>query len=177
MLIANVAEPVDLVLVLEQTEGNAMHGRIAPALVEEATRAIEMIEVVTILLAAPETQIADFEVGPEVAGRVSIRLFIVVWPSLVVLEPFTRIVGVYVVRMIVEELLGFWPERCYALSAVVDVDVEAVGLVVVLHPRKDVVVDVAEEVHVGFDSPVVLHVFQRWMLTEHAAIPPAHLMI
>ncbi len=40
VLVADVAEPVDLVLILEETKCNAMHRRVAPALVEKAAGAI-----------------------------------------------------------------------------------------------------------------------------------------
>lgn len=62
VLVADVPEPMDLALILEQAKSNAMNGRVAPALVEEATGAIEVIEVVAVLLAAPEAQVADLEV-------------------------------------------------------------------------------------------------------------------
>ena len=177
MLVANVAEPVDLALILKQTESDTVHRRITPALVEEASSTVEVVEVLAVLLAAPEAQVADLEVRPEMARRIAVRLLVVLRPPLAIFEPFARIVGVYVVWMVVEELLRLRPQCRDTLGTIVDVDVEAVGLVVILHPCKDIVVDIAEEVDVRFDPPVVLHTFQCWMLAKHAAIPSAHLMV
>lgn len=47
----------------------------------------------------------------------------------------------------------------------------------VLHPCEDIVVDIAEKMDIGLDSPIVLHIFQRWVLTKHATVPSAHLVI
>lgn len=66
MLIADIPKPVYLGLVLEQAQRNTMHRRVTPALVEEATRAVEMIEVVAELFAAPEAKVTNLKVGPEV---------------------------------------------------------------------------------------------------------------
>lgn len=68
VLIADVSKPVYLALVFEKAERDTVNGRIAPALVEEATSAVEVVEVVAILLASPEAHVTDFKVGPEVAG-------------------------------------------------------------------------------------------------------------
>jgi hypothetical protein len=45
-----------------------VYWRIAPAFVKEASSTIKMVKVVTVLFASPKAQVADFEVGPEVAG-------------------------------------------------------------------------------------------------------------
>ena len=177
MLVANVTEPMDLALILKQTKCDTMNGCVTPALIEEAASTVEMVEVVAVFLAAPETQVADLKVGPEVAGRVPICLLVVLWPPATVFQPLARVVRVYVVGVVVEKLLRLRPECRNTLSAIVDVDVEAVGLVVVLHPRKDIVVDIAEEVDIRLDSPVILHVFKCRVLAEHAAVPSAHLMV
>lgn len=177
VLVADVTEPVYLALVFEQAECDAVHRCIAPALVEEATRAVKVFKVVAVFLAAPEAQVGDLKVGPEVAGGVAMSLVGVFWSPLVILQPLACVIGVYVVGMISEELSRLWPQCGDALWAVIDIDVEAISLVVVLHPSEDVVVDVAEEVHLRLDTPVVLDVLQRGVLAEHAAVPPTHLMV
>ena len=63
------------------------------------------------------------------------------------------------------------------MRRVVEVDGEAVGLVAVLHEAEDVVVNVAEEVNLWLDAPVVLHVFESWVFVEHARVPAAHLVV
>jgi hypothetical protein len=177
VLVSDVAEPVDLALVFKQAECNAMDGRITPALVEKAASAVKVVEVVAILFTSPEAQVADFEVGPEVARRVAIGLPIVLWPPLFILQPLSRIVRVYIVRVISEELLRLWPQRRNTIRAIVDIDVETICLIVVLHPSEDVVVYIAEEVDVGLDAPVVLDILERRMLAEHTAIPSTHLVV
>ena len=47
----------------------------------------------------------------------------------------------------------------------------------VVHPAEDVVVDVAEEMHFGLDTPIVTNVLERRMFVEHAAVPAAHLVV
>ena len=104
--------------------------------------------------------------------------FLVVFrPALVVFQPLARIVWMYVSRIVLDELLRFWPQRRNAVGVIVDVDVEAVRFVVVLHPSKDIVIHIAEEVDVWFHPPVVLDVLERRVLAEHAAVPPTHLVI
>jgi len=76
-----------------------------------------------------------------------------------------------------EEFDGFGPERGDGLRAVVQVDGEAVGFVVVAHVAEDVVVDVAEEVDVGFYAPVVLDVEHFGVFVEEAAVPATHLVV
>lgn len=76
-----------------------------------------------------------------------------------------------------EKLARLGPERRDTLRTVVDVDIKAVCFVVILHPSEDIIVDIAEKVDVGLDAPVVLDVLERWVLTEHATVPPAHLMV
>lgn len=99
--------------------------------------------------------------------------------ALLVLEPGAGGEGfVFVVLgMCFEELEGFGPEGGDALGRVVQVDGEAVSLVVVVHVAEDVVVDVAEEVHIGLDAPVVARVLQGWVPVEEAAVPAAHLVV
>ena len=110
-------------------------------------------------------------------GRVSVRFLVVLWPPLAVFQPLPCAVRMHVVFMIRNELLSLGPERCDALGAVVEIDVEAVGLVVVLHPAEDVVVDIAEEIHVWLDAPVVLHVLEGGVLGKETRVPAAHLVV
>lgn len=82
MLVSNVAEPVYFALILEQAQRDAMNGCITPALVEETARAIEVVEVVAKCLAAPEGQVTNFEIGPEMARRVAVGFLVVLRPPL-----------------------------------------------------------------------------------------------
>lgn len=177
MLVADISKPVDFVCVFEQAKCDRMDGCVAPSLIEEASRSIEMIEVVFVHLGAPEVHIPDLEIRPEVACRVAICLLEILAALLVVLQPFDRAVRVRNVIVIGDELLCLGPETCDALGVVVQIDREAVSLVVVFHPPEDVVINVAEKVDVRLNSPVPPDILQCWVLVEHAAVPSAHLVV
>jgi len=75
------------------------------------------------------------------------------------------------------EPLRLGPQRWYGLGCIVKVDGKAVGFVAVLHIAENVVVDVAEEVDVGLDAPVVAGIEEGWVVVEEAAVPAAHLVV
>ena len=79
--------------------------------------------------------------------------------------------------MCCHELFSLWPQGWYGLRCVVKIDGEPVGLVVVIHPAENVIVDVAEEVDLWLHAPIIADVFKGWVFIEHATIPAAHLMI
>lgn len=169
--------PVNAILVLEQTQSNTVNWRIAPTFVEETAGPVEMVEVILIHLAAPEAHVTNLEVAPEMAGRVSIGLLVVLRTTDLIRQPVHRIVLVEIVTMFSQEFERGRPQGRDGLGRVVEVDGEAVGLVVVLHIAEDIVVDVTEEVNLGLDAPVVLDVCQCGVLVKHAAVPPAHLVV
>ena len=173
----NQNRPVNLARILKQAQGDAVHGCVAPALVEEAAGAIEMVKVVLVDARPPEGHVGNLKVAPEMAGRVAVGLGVGVGPALRVGQPAERVVRVHVVLVRRHELERLGPEPREALGAVVQRDGEAVRLVVVLHPAEDVVVDVAEEVHLRLDAPVPPHVRERRVPVEVAAVPPAHLVV
>lgn len=148
--------PVYLALILKQAQRNAMHGRITPPLVEESTGPVQVLKVIHIRLAPPEPEIPNLKVRPKMTRRVPVRLLFIFRPPRPIRQPFHGIVLMHIARMIRNELPRFGPQRRHTFRRVVDVDVEAVRLVVVLHPAEDVVVDVAEEVDVWLDAPVIL---------------------
>ena len=153
-----------------------MHRRIPPPLIKEPPRAIEVVKVIFVRLTAPKGQIANLKVRPEMTGRIPVR-GLGALALLVVRQPAHRVVGVQVLRVRGQELARLGPERRDALGRVVQVDGEAVGLVVVLHEAEDVVVDVAEEVHLRLHAPVVLRVREGRVLVEEAAVPAAHVVV
>ncbi len=102
---------------------------------------------------------------------------IVVRPPLTVNNPFFRTIGILILRMSSHEFLRFGPQSRYALRCIVEIDSEPVSLVMILHPAKDVIIHVAEKMYFWFDAPVVANVFEGRMFVEHAAVPPAHLVV
>lgn len=156
-----------------------MHGRIPPPLIKEPPRTIQMVEIILIRPTPPKLHVRDLEIAPEMTRRVSVRLFIVLGPALLVLQPRSRGVGVgfQVLGMGFGETHCFGPEGGHGFGVVVEVDGEAVGFVVVLHVAEDVIVDVAEEMHFGFHPPVISYIFQCRVVVKHAAIPTTHLVV
>ena len=111
------------------------------------------------------------------AGGVAVCVAVVLWPAQGVAHPALGAVLVHVFRVAGEEALRLGPQSGDALGRVVNVDGEAIGLVVVLHVAEYVVVDVAEEVHLRLHPPVPARAGQRWVLVEEAAVPAAHLVV
>lgn len=176
MLIASDS-PVYFALVFEEPKGDGMNRRIPPSFIEESTSTIQMVEVVLIGLTPPEIHVSDFEITPEMAGGISVCLFVMNRSPLCVCYPVHGIVGVKGLGVLGEELGRFGPQGRDGLRSVIERDGEAVSLVVIVHVTEDIVVDVAEEVHIWFDPPVVLRVLQGRVLVEKSAIPPAHLVV
>jgi hypothetical protein len=177
VVVPNILEPVDLGRILEQSQCNTVHRRIAPALVEEPSCSIEVVEVVLIRLAAPEIEICDLEIAPKMTCAVAMRLLIVARSCLVVDEPPHRVVLMQVFWMRGEEFQRLKPQCRNALGRVIEVDVEAVRFVVVGHVAEYVVVDIAEELDFGLHAPVVFRICEGRVMVEHAGVPAAHLVV
>lgn len=97
--------------------------------------------------------------------------------SLAVHEPLQCIILMQILRVRCQKLDRLWPERTYTLRRVIQIDSEAVRLIVVLHEPEDIVVDIAVEMDFGFDAPVVAHVGEGGVFVEHATVPAAHLVV
>ena len=169
--------PVHVVGIREEANTERVDWRITPAFVEETTGTIQVLEVGLILLATEEVHIADLKVGPEVAGGVSAATLGVLGARLIIRDPLPHVVLAQIRRVRSQELAGLGPKGLDGLRGVVKVDGEAVGLVSVLHVAEYVVVNIAEELNLGLDAPIVTVLLERGVLVEHAAVPPAHLMI
>lgn len=156
-----------------------MYGRISPSLVEESPTPVEMVKVIGIRLAAPELHVGDFEIRPEMACRIPVRNLVMLRPSFAIFQPRSRITVVVfqVLRMCVQKLERFGPQRRHGGRGIVEVDCEPVGLVVVLHIAEDVIFDIAEEMHLWFHAPVIPCVRERGVAVEHAAVPATHLVV
>jgi hypothetical protein len=105
------------------------------------------------------------------------RLDIMFRPKRTIHKPRHRIILVQMLRMGREEFYRLGPEGRDGFGTVVEVDVEAVGFVVVGHVVEDVVVDVAEELDFGFDAPVVLGGREGGVVVEEAAVPATHAVV
>lgn len=143
-----------------------MNGCVAPSFIEESTCSVKMVEVVLVCLAAPEVQVCHFEIAPEMARCVTIGLVPVDRSTSAVGQESLSSVFVQILRMLSKELICFRPESWDRFWCIVESYSETVSFVVVVHVTEHVVVDVAKEVNVGFDTPIVLHIFQGRMLVE-----------
>jgi hypothetical protein len=168
---------MNLVLILEQSQTNRMNRSITPSLVEETTGMIKEIKVRRVFVTAEELHITNLKVGPEMAGRVSIRIAGVVRSELVVSQPVHHIVIGEVRGIRCKELLCRRPQGWDTLGSIEQINRETISLVAILHEAEDIVIDVTKELDFGLHAPVVAIIFKRWVLVEHAAVPPAHLMV
>lgn len=168
---------MNAVLVLEQTKSNTVHRCVSPSLVKEAACPVQMVEVVLIRLTPPKVHIANLKITPKVTRRVPVRLVVVIRPPGLVHQPIVRAVLVLILRMVCKEFARFRPQGRDGLGRIVQVDCEAVGLVVVVHVAEDVVVNVAEKVYLGLDAPIVLGVCEGRVFVEETAVPAAHLVV
>lgn len=98
-------------------------------------------------------------------------------PADIVGKPLDSAVRVKVCRVIGEELGCFRPQCRQRLGVIVECDCEAVRLVVVLHVSEDIVVHIAKEVDIWFDTPVVSSVLKCRMFIKHSAVPSTHLVV
>ena len=180
MLIPNIPKPMNLIPILKQPQRNTMHRRIPPSFIKEPSSAVQMLEIRRVRLAPPERQTANLKVTPEMTRAVAMRGGGVRGTVRAVGDPAEGVVGVEILLSHAgrcEEALCFRPERGDGEGRVVEVYGEAVGLITVGHIAEDVIVDVAEEVDVGLDAPVEIHVGEGGVVREEARIPAAHLVV
>lgn len=136
-----------------------------------------MFEVGLVLFAPEEVQVTDFEIGPEVAGGVTVGITGVIRSELVVRQPLHHVILGNVGWVRGNELLGFWPETRDTLRCIEQVDGKAVRDVVVLHVPENIVIDIAEKLDLGLHTPVVAVVAEDRMPVEHSTVPSAHQVI
>lgn len=161
-------EPMDFTCVLEQSQRDRMHWSISPPLVKEPPGPIQVLEVILVCLAPPKFHVGNLEIAPEMAGRVAVRLGVMLRSPTAVLQPLPRIVLVLVFRVRGQELERLGPEGGNALRGVVQVNGEAVRLVAVGHVAEHVVVNVTEKVDLGLHAPVVARVGEGRVAVEQA---------
>lgn len=168
---------MDLALIFKQTESNTMNGGIAPSFIKETTRTVKVIKVVFVGLASPKLHVSNLKIAPEMARRIPLSLSIRLWSTNIISDPANSTVLMNVSWVLGQELDRFRPQRRKGLWVVVKVDRKPVCLVVVVHVAEDVVVDIAEEVHIWLHTPVVADILEGWMLVEETAIPSTHLVV
>lgn len=111
--------PVDSARILKQPQRNRVHRRVAPPLVKEPPRPVQMLEIVLIRLTPPELHIRNLEVTPEMTRRVPLRLDIMLRPPLAIRQPLPRIILHLILRMRGQEVQRLRPQRRQALRRIV----------------------------------------------------------
>lgn len=76
-----------------------------------------------------------------------------------------------------KESLSLGPEIRDTGGRIEEINGKTVGKVVVLHVPEHVVVDIAEKLDLGLNTPIVAVLLERGMLVEHATIPATHLVV
>ena len=67
VVVGDIVEEMDLILRQHDGGGDAVHGCVAPAFVEEAAVVVQVVEVIGVGFAAQPIEVADLEIRPEVA--------------------------------------------------------------------------------------------------------------
>lgn len=169
MVICDVVEEMYLLLLEHKSSGDGVDRRVTPALVEETTGMVQGGEVVDVGIGAEPIQVADLEVGPEMA--VVVRL------SIVLADPLQRVSVDNVLGVYRGEVLDSIPQRGDGLDVFVQAEGEAVLLLVVGHELERVVVDVAVQLDAGLDAPVPLVVQHQGVAEEEAGLVTAHVPV
>lgn len=188
MLIANVSKEPNLAFWREHGNAKRVDWGIPEPLVIKTPSFIQPAEVFFVGLAAEVVEISNFKVRKELTVVV---VSTVVWIE----KPVEIRIGVDQLGMRVNERAGTGPEGRERASIVEDVHVEAVFHVIVAHEAKDIVVNVAEEVHlirakstspnimqvmdtyIGLYTPVPVEIPQSWVLVEKTTVPAAHVAV
>jgi hypothetical protein len=158
VVIGNILEEVNLLLLKEKTSSNRVDRRITPSLIEETTILIERLEEIEVRLAAKPGQATNFKVGPEMA--------LVVVLTAIVTEEAHGVTLSDVLGVVLHELLGAGPESRNGVNVLVEGENETVLLVVLVHDAEGIVVNVAEELDGGLDTPIIFVVHHELLSEE-----------
>jgi hypothetical protein len=139
VLVSDIPKEPDLRFRNKHRNTQCMNRRISKSLIVETSTSVQPVKILLIGLPTEETQIADFEIGEELA-------IVVVTAVVRIEQPVEVGIRMDELRVSVDEGAGARPEGRERTSVVEDVHVEAVLHVVIAHEAEDVVVDIAEEV-------------------------------
>lgn len=170
MLIPDIPKEPNLALGHKHGHTKRMNRRITEPLIIKPAPPIQPLEILFIRLTPKKAQITDLEIAKELA-------VVVVTAVVLVQKPVEIRLGVYEFRVRVDEAHGPAPEARETARVVEDVHGEAVLDVVVAHEAEDVVVDVAEVVHVGLDAPVEVEFEEARVPVEETGVPAAHVSV
>lgn len=102
---------------------------------------------------------------------------LVVVLTTIITEEAHRVVGRDMLGVVLHELLGASPEGRNGVDVLVKRENETVLLVVLMHDTERVVVDVAEELDGGLNTPVVLIVHHEFLSEEETRLESTHVTV
>lgn len=184
--VPKVLEVVQLLGAQQQRGGERVHAGVAPALVVEAALAVEEAEEVAVLLGAEEVEVADLEVGPEVAQVPQVAARVVQRergprPPQAPRHPRRAHEALPQVRRADAlpslELADGAEERRDRVVQLPQRDRVPVLLLLLAHHPERVVRDGAGKLDVRLDAPVPLVLLQRGHVVEFARVEAAHVVV
>jgi hypothetical protein len=142
---------------------------VTPSFVEETTGLVEVFEVVSVGLRPQEAKTADFKVAPEMAKVIGVSFIVREEAHVVALGDVLRELG--------HKLSDGLPESWDGFLVLVEGEGEAVFLLVVLHVEERIVVDIAEELDIRLNTPVVFVILEEFVFEEKAGFEAAHVAV
>ena len=147
MLISDISKEPYLAFRYEQGNTQSMYGRITKSFVVETTSSVQPIKVSLIRFATKELETSNLEIREELA--------VVIVSAIVGIEqPVQVSIGVYQLRMRIDERASTRPERRKRAGVVENVHIETVLHVVITHESKNVIIYVTEEVDLAYGASV-----------------------
>jgi len=169
MVISDVVKEVDLVFGQQETGGDRVDGSVTPSFVEETAVLVKGFEVVDVRLGSEPVEVTNFEVRPEMAVVIGVA-------SIITQEAHGVALG-NVLRVVLDELLGAVPKSRDGLDVLVQAQDEAVLLVILLHEAEGIVVNIAEELDRGLDTPVVVIAGEQRRSEEVSRVEATHIPV
>jgi hypothetical protein len=185
VVVGDVLKEVNLLLLKEKTSSNRVDRSITPSLVEETAVLVKRLEEIEVRLASEPGQATNFKVGPlnsiscETAGNQSLtyEMALVVVLTTVITEETHGVIGRDMLGVVLHELLGASPEGRNGVDVLVKRENKTVLLVVLVHDTERIVVDIAEELDRGLNTPVVLVVHHEFLSEEETRLESAHVTV
>lgn len=167
--VRNVVEKVDFLLFEQEGSAKRVDWSITPSLVEETTSPVEILEVISISRRPQPVKRTDFKVTPEMA--------VVIILPIVIRDKLQAVAFNNVMWVLGHELLGGFPESWNGFLVFVQTEGKAVFLLVLFHVEEWIVVDVAEELDGGFDTPVKFIVGEEFVFEEETRFESTHVAV
>lgn len=185
VVVGNILEEVNLLLLEEKTSSDRVDGSITPSLIKETTILIKRLEEIEVRLAAEPRQATNLKVGPlamisfESAKYMSetYEMALVVVLAAIITEEAHGVTLGDMLGVVLHELLGAGPEGRNGIDVLVEGENETVLLVVLVHDAERIVVNIAEELDGGLNTPVVFVVHHELLSEEETGLESAHVTV